>query len=83
MQILVHLIKRETFRKLYNLKLPVLLDDPSEEYVTVDQLMDEYCTQKGYMAQMHSGIDLPKGARCILKDFVLGKLLYCCPPPED
>lgn len=81
--LLTQLITRETFRKVYNLKLPPLLDDISEDYVSVDQLMDEFCKLKGYMASTHSGVDIPKGARVLLKDFVSGKLLYCCPPPEE
>lgn len=33
------------------------------------------------MASNHSGVDEPKGARCILKDVLMGVLVWCCPPP--
>merc|ERR1711976_331356 len=31
----------------------------------------------------HKGVpDFPRSARCILKDYVNGRLLYCTPPPD-
>lgn len=81
LSLLCQLISRTQFEETYNIKLPIALDDPSDVYVSVDQLMETYCTIKGFMASTHSGIDIQKGARTILKDFLVGKLLYCSPPP--
>ena len=45
-------------------------------------LLAAYCTMRGFMASGHSGVDGPRGARTLLKDYVSGKLLYCHPPPD-
>ena len=46
-------------------------------------LLAAYCTMRGFMASGHSGVDGPRGARQLLKDYVSGKILYCHPPPND
>ena len=40
------------------------------------------CTQRGYMASNHSGVNEPRGAIVILKDVLNGVLKWWIPPPS-
>ena len=44
-------------------------------------LLQSYCVWRGFMGSTHSGPDHSRAARIVLKEYVVGKLLYCHPPP--
>ncbi|EDV23810.1 Large subunit GTPase 1-like protein [Trichoplax sp. H2] len=48
---------------------------------TPHELLTAYGFIRGFMT-VHGEADVARSSRYILKDFVNGKLRYCCPPPE-
>jgi len=49
---------------------------------TARELLDAFCTNRGFMMAGSGNPDGPRGARIILTDYIKGKLLYCHPPPN-
>ena len=79
--LLASLIPRHVLEDTYGIMLPAPLEgeDPARP-PTSQELLNAYGYNRGFMT--HKGIpDNPRGARVILKDFVNGKLLFCCAPP--
>eukprot|EP01029_Cantina_marsupialis_P009276 TRINITY_DN2164_c0_g1_i5.p1 TRINITY_DN2164_c0_g1~~TRINITY_DN2164_c0_g1_i5.p1 ORF type:complete len:559 (-),score=126.53 TRINITY_DN2164_c0_g1_i5:495-2111(-) len=75
-------IPRSIFENTYGITLPVPgVDDDPDRPLSTSELLQTYSLRRGYMASTHAGPDEPRGARCILKDFVAGKILYCNVPP--
>ncbi|KAK8806957.1 hypothetical protein WA158_003716 [Blastocystis sp. Blastoise] len=74
-------IPRSQLELVYHIRLPFNAEDPPNAAPSPRQLLKAYCTVRGYMASNHSGVDEPKGARNILKDVLMGTLLWTCPPP--
>ncbi|XP_026276141.1 large subunit GTPase 1 homolog [Frankliniella occidentalis] len=75
------LIPRHVLEDTYGIMLPKPLEgeDPLR-HPSSQELLNAYGYNRGFMT--HKGIpDNPRAARIILKDFVTGKLLYCCAPP--
>eukprot|EP01113_Clastostelium_recurvatum_P042252 TRINITY_DN6835_c1_g1_i2.p1 TRINITY_DN6835_c1_g1~~TRINITY_DN6835_c1_g1_i2.p1 ORF type:complete len:438 (-),score=115.96 TRINITY_DN6835_c1_g1_i2:64-1326(-) len=58
---------------------PAENEDPNRD-PTAHELLGAYGYKRGYMAA-HGNPDMPRTARYVLKDFVSGRLLYCCAPP--
>lgn len=82
MRLLCQRIPRSVFELHYGIKLPV--PGPGENpkrQPSVAELLDTYCTARGFMASGHAGPDQPRGARILLKDYCEGRLVYCHPPP--
>lgn len=44
-------------------------------------MVQVFCHARGFMASYHAGYDHPRGGRHVLMDYMMGKLLYCFPPP--
>lgn len=74
-------IPRSVFHKIYNIRLPKpqLHEDPDRRAFP-HELLRAYGGMRGFMAS-HGTVDEPRTARYLLKDYVVGKLLYCHPPP--
>jgi len=73
-------IPRRVFEQLYGFTLPAPSDfeDPNRP-PTPHELMQTYGRARGFMAS-HGQPDEPRSARYILKDYVMGRLLYAHPP---
>jgi len=50
-------------------------------YIRPEQLLNAHAVMRGFYGN-HGVPNVHQSARIILKDFVLGKLLYCHPPPQ-
>lgn len=68
-------IPSQILQKLYGIPLP------QGRQPTPWELLDAFGKLRGYTAAVHSGIDHPRAARVILKDYCDGRLVYCHPPP--
>jgi large subunit GTPase 1 len=55
------------------------LNFPAWQPLSGEGLVDGYCRARGYFKD-HGTIDHTRAARTFLKDFIMGKLLYCHPP---
>uniref|UniRef100_A0ABM5G4D9 Large subunit GTPase 1 homolog n=1 Tax=Pogona vitticeps TaxID=103695 RepID=A0ABM5G4D9_9SAUR len=55
-------------------------DEPPDRPPTSEELLTAYGCMRGFMTD-HGQPDQPRSARYLLKDYVMGKLLYCHPPP--
>ncbi|KAJ6655497.1 hypothetical protein lerEdw1_005075 [Lerista edwardsae] len=55
-------------------------DEAPDRPPTAEELLTAYGCMRGFMTD-HGQPDQPRSARCVLKDYVSGKLLYCHPPP--
>jgi hypothetical protein len=55
------------------------LSFPAWKPLNAEGLVDGYCRARGYFKD-HGTIDHTRAARTFLKDFIMGKLLYCHPP---
>jgi large subunit GTPase 1 len=79
--ILCNHIPRDVLEYTYGIMLPV----PTEEVYpdrnpTAYELLTAYARIRGFMS--HKGCpDVQRASRLILKDYVNGKLCYCCSPP--
>lgn len=56
------------------------LNFPAWKPLDAEALVDGYCRARGYFKD-HGTMDYTRAARTFLKDFLMGKLLYCHPPP--
>ncbi|KAI9829611.1 MAG: hypothetical protein M1826_005501 [Phylliscum demangeonii] len=50
---------------------------------TAEELLVAYATARGFTKTGQGQPDEARAARYILKAYVSGKLLFCCPPPRD
>lgn len=78
--LLTSIVPLKVFRAKYSLVLPVNEEYEQKNYLTSDELLNSYSLMKGYV----TGRGLPdhaKSAKCLIKDFVTGHLLYCYAPP--
>ncbi|KAI8058217.1 hypothetical protein BDF22DRAFT_652328 [Syncephalis plumigaleata] len=50
---------------------------------TAEEVLVAYATARGFMKSGMGNPDESRAARCILKDYVNGKLLFCHPPPNQ
>ncbi|CAF3349758.1 unnamed protein product [Rotaria sp. Silwood1] len=75
-----HQVPRSVLSHIYNIMLPLPKEGEDENRPpTAVELCATYAYRRGFMT--HKGIpDGSRAARLILKDYVNGKLLYCCPP---
>lgn len=80
-QLVASLIPRAVLEDTYGLILPKPKEseDPDRP-PTSEELLNAFGFNRGFMTQ-NGQPDNPRSARYILKDFVAGKLLYCCAPP--
>ena len=79
--LLVTYIPLRVFQSVYSLILPSIKEISEKEFITSDQLLNAYSLMKGFV----TGRGLPdhaKSAKCLIKDFVTGHLLYCWAPPS-
>jgi len=51
------------------------------EYTTPQELLDTYCIARSLMATASGVPDHQRAARVLVKDYVVGRLLYCHAPP--
>ena len=59
-----------------------ILEPASWKYVReARKFLESFCELRGLYAQGPGRLDEARGSRLILKDFVMGKLLYCHSPP--
>lgn len=68
-------ISRDQFAKTYS------LDFPHWKQLTAHELCEAHARLRGF-GQAHGEWDTYRSARILIKDFVVGKLLYCHPPPN-
>ncbi|GBG25995.1 Guanine nucleotide-binding protein-like 1 [Hondaea fermentalgiana] len=78
-QVVSSCLNRETFERTYAMEFPLA---PTITRVPAEMLIEEFCKKRGYMGSGHDRYNEAYGARIMLKDFVRGKLCYCCPPPS-
>ena len=71
----------EVFENTYALNFPKSSISGRRLPLDPHSLLQTYSAKHGYYGAHHAGPDEPRGARYILKDFVSGKIPYCCPPP--
>lgn len=67
-------VSKEQIADVYGLSFPAW------KPLNGEVLVDGYCRARGYFKD-HGTIDHTRAARTFLKDFIMGKLLYCHPPP--
>lgn len=78
--LLASIVPLKVFQANYSLVLPLDDEFQQKEFLTADELLNSYALMKGYV----TGRGLPdhaKSAKCIIKDFVSGELLYSYAPP--
>lgn len=78
--LLTSVVPLRVFQAKYSLILPANEEYQQKEYLTPDELLNSYSLMKGYV----TGRGLPdhaKSAKCLIRDFVSGHLLYCYAPP--
>lgn len=77
------LIPRRVLERTYGILLPPPREgeDPDRP-PSARELLDAHGYCRGFMTQ-NGQPDNPRSARYILKDFISGKLLYCCAPPGE
>lgn len=76
-------IKPETFESMYRIHLPRSVVNGKRLPYGARELLCLYATRRGYMRSGHSGPDDSRAARDIIKNYVVGKLLFCMPPPNS
>ena len=79
--LLVSVVPLRVFQAKYSLILPANEEYRQKEHLTSDELLNSYSLMKGYV----TGRGLPdhaKSAKCLIRDFVSGHLLYCYAPPD-
>ncbi|XP_059489628.1 large subunit GTPase 1 homolog [Neocloeon triangulifer] len=80
--LIASLIPRHVLEDKYGIILPKPQegDDPDRS-PTAEEFLSAYGYNRGFMTQR--GLpDVSRSARCVLKDYVNGKLLYCYAPPN-
>lgn len=78
--LMTSVVPMRVFQDKYSLILPTNEEYQQKEYLTSDELLNSYSLMKGYV----TGRGLPdhaKSAKCLIRDFVSGHLLYCYAPP--
>eukprot|EP00944_MAST-04C_sp_MAST-4C-sp1_P002634 g2634.t1 len=80
-EIVVSRVYPEVFEETYGLSFPKSSISGRRLPLNAHSLLQAYSLKRGYMGENHSGPDEARGSRYILKDFVEGKILWCCPPP--
>ena len=86
--LLVSRIPRATLEASYNIKFPTSRTATSTEHYlrlpppSAREFLQTYAIARGFMAGYHSGPDESRAARVLLKEYVMGKLLYCHAPPD-
>lgn len=83
--LVAHRIPQPFLENVYGMKI---LLRPTEEggtgVPTASEVLQAYAKARGFATTGHGGQpDESRAARYILKDYVIGKLLYCHPPPQD
>lgn len=79
--LLTSVVPLRVFQAKYSLILPANEEYQRKEHLTADELLNSYSLMKGYV----TGRGLPdhaKSAKCLIRDFVSGHLLYCYAPPS-
>uniref|UniRef100_A0A7S2WHR1 CP-type G domain-containing protein n=1 Tax=Mucochytrium quahogii TaxID=96639 RepID=A0A7S2WHR1_9STRA len=79
-QVICRCIPREAFEKTYALKFPLA---ESITVVPASMLLETFCEKRGLKGSGVHRYNEAYGARVLLKNFVSGKLVYCCPPPRE
>ncbi|RHX99218.1 hypothetical protein DYB25_003002 [Aphanomyces astaci] len=74
-------IPRVVFEKTYGIKVPVPNTGKYNDPVNVYSVLEVYARARGFTTTGKSGPDTSRAARVLLRDYVMGKLLYCHPPP--
>lgn len=78
--LLASIVPLKVFQSKYSLVLPTNEEYEHKEFLTADELLTSYSLMKGYV----TGRALPdhaKSAKCLIRDFVSGHLLFCYAPP--
>ncbi|CAN0018220.1 unnamed protein product, partial [Discosporangium mesarthrocarpum] len=80
-------IPRPILELTYTIKLPVPEDAErnmaGRAVLTATELLTAFCKARSlFRARALGDLDLPRGARIVLKDFTDGRLLFCHPPPD-
>lgn len=78
--LLTCVVPLRVFQAKYSLILPANEEYQQKQYLTSDELLNSYSLMKGYV----TGRGLPdhaKSAKCLIRDFVSGHLLYSYAPP--
>ncbi|KAJ7519980.1 hypothetical protein O6H91_20G062100 [Diphasiastrum complanatum] len=82
-QAVVEQIPRETLEKTYGISLPSPKPyEPEDRPPSAAEFLRAYALSRGYV--ISSGLpDETRAARLVLKDYLIGKLLYCHTPPDE
>eukprot|EP00891_Asterochloris_glomerata_P002392 jgi/Astpho2/2392/e_gw1.00044.39.1_t len=81
-EVVTQRVSREQLERVYGFRLPKpeAEDDAPGRAPTAAEVLRSHALSKGWV--VGSGLpDETRSGRQILKDFVAGKLLHCCPPP--
>ncbi|KAJ3384105.1 hypothetical protein HDU84_003186 [Entophlyctis sp. JEL0112] len=79
-------IPRHALSAIYGIKIRTFDEEgnlDSSVPVKGEQLCAAYAVNRGFKKAGQGNPDEARAARIILKDYVLGKLLFCHPPPGD
>lgn len=69
---------------VYGIKIPTRAqEEGGTGRPTASEMLKAHAKARGFATTGHGGPDESRAARYILKDYVVGKLLYCHPPPRD
>jgi large subunit GTPase 1 len=81
-ELLIQRIPRDILQRTYGIVLPKphVEEDPDRR-LTASELLSSFALSRGFRTSFHGNPDESRAARIILKDYVNGKLLFCCPPP--
>ncbi|EQC40695.1 hypothetical protein SDRG_01770 [Saprolegnia diclina VS20] len=74
-------IPRLVFESTYGIKIPFPNSGKYLDPVDVYTLLDVYARARGFATAGKGGPDQSRAARVLLRDYVIGRLLYCHPPP--
>jgi large subunit GTPase 1 len=77
-------IPRPVLEVHYGIKLPVNPDWKQGESIpppTAEELLTTYCVTRSMLAASSGAPDYPRAARIVIKDYAIGRLLYCHIPP--
>lgn len=80
--LLLERIPRNIIERTYGIEIPrPSMDELHDRKPTASELLSCFAVARGFRTSFHGNPDESRAARIILKDYVNGKLLYCCPPP--
>ncbi|OQR95000.1 large subunit GTPase 1 [Achlya hypogyna] len=74
-------IPRLVFESTYGIKVPFPNSGKYTDPVDVYVLLEVYARARGFATAGKGGPDQSRAARVLLRDYVMGRLLYCHPPP--